>query len=352
MHDDFAHLLPFVLAAIILGTFFPIGNRPPGRGMRPINAGGEVAGAPPGVVNHPGLRGLLVRCIAVLWDVIAMIYGLSTTLHRGESPLPHASTAYVDARNRLLSYIGVQGWTGLERISLDSLGMLGSLWGHTPSSPTQDALSYVQRFITYSLVDILSRRDNVVLSPGVLNDIATGFARTGYISAFNAPAFPTLQLDDDDINFIVRSILSIVNLVIMIIPLVENEPDVRAAFAHFADDPTSLIHYTTSLGNLPSVEEIVRLTHRPPARQASTRILTVARPRAPQAVGKLVSTTSIVLRSFNDPTLGGIPPPIIDVGPGTITPRDEEVEYLAALFIAALVCFHSGSTNNAVRHAN
>ncbi|KXN91926.1 hypothetical protein AN958_11311 [Leucoagaricus sp. SymC.cos] len=351
MHDTFVNLFPFVLAGVILGTFFPIGYHPP-RGIRPINAGGETAGAPPGVDNHPGLRGLLVRCIAVLWDAIAMIYALSTILHRGESPLPHASTPFVDARDRLFSSADAQGWTGLERISLDSLNILGSLRGSTPSSPTQDAQSYVQRFITYSLFDILSRRDNAVLSPGVLNDIATSFARTGHISAFNAPAFPTLRLDDDDINFIVQSILSIANLVIMIIPLVENESDVRGAFTHFADDPTSLIRYTTSPGNLPSVEEIVRLTHRPPARQPSTRILTVACPRAPQAVGNLVPTTSIVLRSFNNPTFGYIPPPIIDVGPGAVTLRDEEVEYLAALFVAALVRFHSGSTNNAVRRAN
>ncbi|KAF5349590.1 hypothetical protein D9756_008921 [Leucocoprinus leucothites] len=361
MNPQFVQLFPYVLTGILLGTLIPFGNNAPPENRRRAllfpAAGDEARALPPGVDNntrnHSRLYGLLVRCMASIQDAIGAFYALSTTLQRGDSQAPHVSTGTADPRNKLLSATQALGWTGLAGVSADGLSNIGTLRGPEGSLTTQDEQSYVRRYISYTLVDVLSRRDDAVLSPGVLNDLARNFARTG-----RAPSLPSLagnlHLDDDDIAFVLRSMVEIASLVIALISRIENEADIRAAFRHFAEDPTAWARYSTPpcSADLPSIERIVQQTHR--SRGPSFRNLTVGPPRFPSragATGKAALSFSVTLAPFNgNPTFtyGGGPIPDAEAGTETVALRDEEVEYLAALFVVALMQFHARGAASAL----
>jgi hypothetical protein len=232
--------------------------------------------------------------------------------------------------------------------------MLGTLRGPN-NLVTQDEMSYVRCCITYPVLDVLSRHDEAALSPGVLFNVTRRFVRTGQIPPIPSITGP-LHLDADDIDFIIRSIMAIATLVTAIIFRVEDEPVVGAAFSQFAEDPTSWARFTHSADPvIPSVEQIVRLTHRPHFHAGSSRILTVGPSLfGSHSEGKAPSTSSgLVLTGCNNRTrafsYGAAPHSDVGVGAENVTLRDEELEYLAALFVAALMGFHARGTTASKR---
>ncbi|KAJ3569989.1 hypothetical protein NP233_g4695 [Leucocoprinus birnbaumii] len=355
MHPQFLQLFPYAFAGISLGTFLPFGNNVrPERARHSLTfptAGDDAGVLPPGVdrdtTHHSGLHELLIRCIASIWDVIGTIFDLPTILQREESRFPRTPADSADPHTRFMSAARALGWTGLAGVSADGLISLGALRGPDGGSTTQDEQSYIRRYISYTLADVFTRRDDAVMSPGVLNDIARTYVRTGRLPSI--PSVPgALDLDDEDIDFIIRSVAEIASLVTALIPLVENEPDIRGAFRWFAEDPTSPARYSSPpiSADALSAEQIVRQTRLSQARGSSFRTLTVGFP-----AGKPARFPSTVLGAFNGgyPSgFGGTPTFNAQTGAVPVTLRDEEVEYLAALFIAALMQFHAGGPTSAL----
>jgi hypothetical protein len=254
--------------------------------------------------------------MAILRDAINKICDISTTSSCGNVPQDSAIAA--DARTRFLSAARMHGWTGLADASIDGLSFLGRLRGLCEGIMiAQDEIQYAQYFIAYALIDVRSRCNDTVLSPGVLNDLAQTFLTTGDISS------RALVLDDDDIGFMLCAIRAIANLVSALISRVENEQNVCIAFSHFIYDPTSYIRFTQAYGPFPSIQQIVRDTHRgSQARHPSFRSLTVGLPQSG----------------------------VIDVEAGAeiVMLHDEEIEYIAAFFVATLMRTHGTIASNVI----
>lgn len=250
-----------------------------------------------------------------------------------------ATTTPTDPRATLESAARAHGWNGLNAISLDAFMSLGTLRNTTSENEEifQGEITYITQFVSHIFLGVLLRNEESVVSTGVLQDLSANLARTRQLS-FGATIPPSSLVDTNEaiINFIVTTTSEVSILVLALIHQVDENPEVGRAFYHFAQNPTSWDRYTHRPGDSElSIEERVRRIHRAPG--SSFRVLTVARrPSHSRSEGPHSPFANAALSHGDTMRIG------VEAGIGRIALGDGEIEYLAALFVAALMRFHAG----------
>lgn len=290
--------------------------------------------------------------MADLWSAMPSIYGLSTTSGTRFARANHVSTVD-EARAMLLSAVRTHGWGGLENIATDALTSLGTLRRFNAGVITQDEHMYVYQFICYVLVGVLYGHSDSLISPGVLRDISSDFARTGRSPlAINPLSLP--EEDGTTGNPFTILITTTATVVIALVRHIDGANlDVTHAFQRFAQNPTSWAQYNQPNNTL-SVEDIARLVHRgvPPAHIRAVDA-TLRPPNESHHEGTHSSLVIGILAFFNISiwSSGSTTDVDIEAGIGGFILQDGEVEYIAVLFVAALMRFHAGPGSNTSQHA-
>ncbi len=248
----------------------------------------------------------------------------------------------------LSSAVRAHGWAGLESIVTDALSSLGSLHRFDAGFITQDEHMYVHQFICYVLAGVLYGHSDSPASPGVLQDISSHFARTGHFpSPVTSPPF--LAVGDNDGNFFISMITTTATLVIALVRHIDGgDPDVDRAFHEFAQNPALWSQYTQPRDPL-SIEGIVHSVrqHLVELTPAHIRAIDAAHSSRPEP-GTHSSFVVGILAFFNISIWsdGDTTDIEFEAGIGGFILRDGEVEYLAALLVAALIRFHAGPVPN------
>lgn len=280
--------------------------------------------------------------MAALWDAVSAFNALSTTspefLHGAQPP-----TFHVDPRAMLWSAARAQGWAGLNSISLDALSKIGTL-RHLDNGiiVQQDEQVYIRQVMSRVLLDIFSRaQSRALLSPGLIDTISHDFAGAGGAVLDNT-LLSTPPFDDEAItSFIAATIADAASLAGALIHYIDEDPAVARAFRRFAEDPTSWSGYVQSYSDSPSIQEIVRRLHRP--RGPSFRTLTIVVRPGNRSKSEMSPFTKVIPTFFHHGAPGQTDALGVDaesaIGPFAL--HDEDIEYIAALFIAALLRFHN-----------
>lgn len=281
--------------------------------------------------------------MAALWDAVSAFNALSTTsrelLHDAQPPGLH-----VDPRAMLWSAARAQGWAGLNSISLDALSKIGTL-RHLDNGiiVQQDEQVYIREVMSRVLLDIFSRaQSRALLSPGLIDTISHDFAGAGGAILDNT-LLSTPPFDNEAItSFIAATIADAASLAGTLIHYIDEDPAVARAFRRFAEDPSSWSRYVQSYSDSPSVQEIVRHIHRP--RGPSFRRLTIVpRPGNRSKFEEMSLLTRVIPTFFHHGAPGQTHAFGVDAesATGLFALHDEDIEYIAALFIAAFLRFHN-----------
>lgn len=281
-----------------------------------------------------------------LWSAIRSIYELSITSGTEFARANHASTVD-DIRAMLLSAPHAYGWAGLESIAAEALTSLGTLHRFDAGVITQDEHMYVHQFICHVLVGVLYGHSDFPVSPGVLQDISSDFARTGHFPSVITPLPPFSDDTGTTDNLFTSMITTTATLVIALVRHIDDgNPDISHAFHQFAQNPALWSQFIQPHHPL-SIEDIVHLVH-------IRALNTASRPSDGSHTEGMHSPFVIGILGFFDIRIwsdGNTTDIDIEAGIGGFILRDGEVEYLAALFVAALIRFHAGPGVNTSRHA-
>ncbi|KAF7777694.1 hypothetical protein Agabi119p4_3766 [Agaricus bisporus var. burnettii] len=323
---QFIRLLPFVFAGVMLSVFFPMDATSPGGGPRPppplYPGGTDQLSLPPGVVNAASdLHDLFNRFVAAFRDALRSIYGLTTTSNREDPRGARSSTHVGDYRAMLWASARAQGWAGLNSISQRTLSDIGIMSTHLEDGTVlrQEEEAYVRRLTARVLLEVFSSfNPRELIGPALLDSISSDFGRSG-ISTFSP------ILDDREIPFVATTITNATFLATAVIRLIDEDAMIEEAFHDFASNPSSWTHYIQSTSSILSIREIMQHAHHSQAQPSR------ALPIIPIPGG-----------NFHHAFFRHGAP--IEVDPeaatGPFALYDEDIEYIAALFVVAIIRFH------------
>jgi hypothetical protein len=256
------------------------------------------------------------------WNALHSLYASSTTSNRERSHGARELTnAAVDYRAMLWASARAQGWAGLDRIAQGALSDIGNMATVQDGTVVrQEEEIYVRRLMTRTLLEVFSSfNPHTIFSPALFDDTSNDFARSS-----NSTFSPILN--DQLASFVAITISNAASLATAVIHLIDEDAMSAEAFNNFALNPSSWIQYIQPAPGFLSIEEIIRNVRR-----------SQGRPFGPLPIIPNSGESYLFAFLRGLPNASGVD---LEAAVGPFVLCDEDIEYIAALFVAVIIRFH------------